>query len=452
VNNIEIVEKIKSGNWDNRVQRPGFLQSKHIVALALNQEIFFTRSVSVSQKSNFWVRSSAIYDQDVTDKLVAEIFPKAFKSEPFWAIGVCNELEKSIKKAKDLILVLGQTDWSKASVDEKNKNLKEYVDVLLEIQKYYAFAVPLTNFCEKVIRSHDESLLEFAVQYKPLDVDFMNQSLVELKNSNQKDFTVLADEHLKKYAWIKTNYNIIEPYTIEDVESELKSEISVFKPLQVPEVELRAYVTALQIGIFLRNRVKKVSQQIWFAYNTLAKQFSLDLNIATKDFYQLTYHEVLDSVKKGKISVSEKEIAERHNGFVVGVLEGEEILLTGDVVDKLFIYFNPKNIDNVDAFSGSVASRGFVKGVVRVITNIQNINKLEEGDILVTSMTTPDFIVAMKRAGAIVTDEGGLSCHAAIVSREMKKPCIIGTKIATKVLKDGDLVEVDAERGVVKRL
>ncbi len=67
-------------------------------------------------------------------------------------------------------------------------------------------------------------------------------------------------------------------------------------------------------------------------------------------------------------------------------------------------------------------------------------------------MTTPEMVPVMKRAAAFVTDEGGITCHAAIVSREMKKPCIIGTKIATKVLKDGDLVEVDANRGIVRIL
>jgi pyruvate,water dikinase len=72
--------------------------------------------------------------------------------------------------------------------------------------------------------------------------------------------------------------------------------------------------------------------------------------------------------------------------------------------------------------------------------------------ILVTSMTHPKDIMLLKKASAIVTDEGGILCHAAIVAREMKKPCIIGTKIATQVLKDGDMVEVDAERGAVKIL
>ena len=71
---------------------------------------------------------------------------------------------------------------------------------------------------------------------------------------------------------------------------------------------------------------------------------------------------------------------------------------------------------------------------------------------MVSPMTTPNYLAAMKKAAAFITDEGGITCHAAIVARELKKPCLIGTKIATKVLRDGDLVEVDAGRGVVKIL
>lgn len=66
--------------------------------------------------------------------------------------------------------------------------------------------------------------------------------------------------------------------------------------------------------------------------------------------------------------------------------------------------------------------------------------------------TNPDLIIAMGKAAAIVTEEGGITSHAAIVSREMKKPCIIATKNATQVLQDGDMVEVDADKGVIKIL
>jgi pyruvate,water dikinase len=89
---------------------------------------------------------------------------------------------------------------------------------------------------------------------------------------------------------------------------------------------------------------------------------------------------------------------------------------------------------------------------VRIVKNQRQVQEVKNGEIIVSPMTTPDFMPAMKKAVAFVTDEGGITCHAAIVAREMKKPCIIGTKIATKVLKDGDLVEVDANKGIVKIL
>lgn len=105
--------------------------------------------------------------------------------------------------------------------------------------------------------------------------------------------------------------------------------------------------------------------------------------------------------------------------------------------------------EDVREILGQVAMKGVAQGKVRVLHKKSEIKNLLQGEILVTAMTTPDYLPAMNKAGAFVTDEGGITCHAAIVAREMKKPCIIGTKIATQVLKDGDLVEVDAHSGVV---
>ncbi len=102
-----------------------------------------------------------------------------------------------------------------------------------------------------------------------------------------------------------------------------------------------------------------------------------------------------------------------------------------------------------DQVKGNSAYPGTVTGICRIIKDYKNAD-INDGEILVTGMTDPNFVQLIKKAKAIVTDGGGLLCHAAIISRELKKPCIIGTKIATQVLKDGDLVEVDAERGIVK--
>ena len=98
---------------------------------------------------------------------------------------------------------------------------------------------------------------------------------------------------------------------------------------------------------------------------------------------------------------------------------------------------------------GLAASPGVGIGKVKIVLSIDELDKVKEGDVLVTKMTNPDFVPAMRRAVAIVTDEGGLTSHAAIVSRELGVPCIVGTGNATQVLKEGMLITVDGRKGLV---
>ncbi|WP_042683207.1 phosphoenolpyruvate synthase [Anaerosalibacter massiliensis] len=98
---------------------------------------------------------------------------------------------------------------------------------------------------------------------------------------------------------------------------------------------------------------------------------------------------------------------------------------------------------------GLAASPGIASGKVKNIKNIDEISRVEDGDVLVTIMTNPDMVPAMRRASAVVTDEGGRTCHAAIVSRELGIPCIVGAKTASEVLKEEMEITVDATRGVV---
>ncbi len=98
---------------------------------------------------------------------------------------------------------------------------------------------------------------------------------------------------------------------------------------------------------------------------------------------------------------------------------------------------------------GETASAGVYTGAVKIVRDPKELNKVQKGDVLVTAMTTPDMVPAMQRAGAIVTNEGGMTCHAAIVSREMGTPCIVGTQHATDLLKDGEIITVHATRGIV---
>ena len=107
---------------------------------------------------------------------------------------------------------------------------------------------------------------------------------------------------------------------------------------------------------------------------------------------------------------------------------------------------------NVTEAAGTVAYPGKVKGTVKIINTPKEMRKMRRGDILVAQTTNPNLMPAIRQAAAIVTDEGGLTCHAAIVSRELKIPCVVGVKIASKFLRDGLRVLVDAQKGTVKKL
>lgn len=110
----------------------------------------------------------------------------------------------------------------------------------------------------------------------------------------------------------------------------------------------------------------------------------------------------------------------------------EEVKISGEVLLK-----------------GLGASPGIASGKVKIVRGLQDITKVEKGDILVTTMTSPDLVPTMSKCAAIITDAGGRTCHAAIISREMGIPCIVGTQTATQVLRDGQEVTVDAYHGTV---
>jgi len=146
----------------------------------------------------------------------------------------------------------------------------------------------------------------------------------------------------------------------------------------------------------------------------------------------------------------ENELLERTKLCVYYAEKGFEKVYIKNEADKILKTIETKSTSDITELRGDVACVGYVKGMVKIIIRAEDMNKMNQGDILVSIATDPDIVPAMKKAGAIVTEQGGVTSHAAIVSRELGIPCVIGTKIATQVLKDGDMVEVDANKGIIK--
>lgn len=152
----------------------------------------------------------------------------------------------------------------------------------------------------------------------------------------------------------------------------------------------------------------------------------------------------------GKLSAFEiEDIRARQNGCAL--FRGKVILFKDlpKELAKAGLKFEEEEKIEATQLKGTCVFPGRVRGTVKVILRHDHIAKLKKGEILVSDMTTPVFVPAIRKAGAIVTNEGGSTCHAAIIAREMKKPCVVGTQIATRVLHDGDIVEVNADKGII---
>ncbi|MBW2978145.1 hypothetical protein KY331_04835 [Candidatus Woesearchaeota archaeon] len=142
-------------------------------------------------------------------------------------------------------------------------------------------------------------------------------------------------------------------------------------------------------------------------------------------------------------------LEERNKASAYLFLDGQTYIFTGkdvEIIDSVIVG------DENKVIKGNVAYKGKATGITHIVVDPSKAENFREGDILVTGMTRPEYLPLMKKAAAIITDGGGVLCHAAIVARELKKPCVIATKNATKLLKDGDLVEVDAEKGIVRKI
>lgn len=131
------------------------------------------------------------------------------------------------------------------------------------------------------------------------------------------------------------------------------------------------------------------------------------------------------------------------NQNILEIASGRDVVLIDEALKERFAGRK---------LAGMSAYPGVVRGIARIILDPSHASHFSSGDILISGMTRPDFLPLMKQAAAFVTDSGGILCHAAIVAREMKKPCVIGTEWATKFFQDGDMVEVDAEHGIVKKI
>lgn len=354
-------------------------------------------------------------------------------------------------------------------LDKKNTNdFKNFDKWWPKIQKAYSNASIMFDFDYtfdiflnelKIKSPKDYKILnEFIINDKLSFIDEADKFLLELDNKNQSKFDKIYKDFIKKFSWFQNSYRgiyKIDKKWLNNYLKKIKNEVSKnnTRVNEIDEELPEKYKIIIQIAnkiTILRDDRKKLLliaadlMERWLKY--ICKKNSWKFN----EMRWLTVDEILEILQKNNNNLLYKAKQYYKNKKRIGLMTYSGYDDVGiEFWHKILKFYEVKK--DISEIHGVTASKGWCKGIAKIILDPRKESyKFEKGDILVTSMTRPEFLFLAKNAKALVTDEGGISCHAAIVAREMKIPCIIGTKIATKILKDGDLVEVDANKGVVK--
>lgn len=201
-----------------------------------------------------------------------------------------------------------------------------------------------------------------------------------------------------------------------------------------------------------RDERKKAAMVFNGYYYKFAKEFSRRTGLPYVQIVFLTPTEVSESKLQFSAQFKKELAARSRQSAYYADRKGKSVVLTGAGYRKCMRALAGAFGRQFKELKGQPACQGKVVGLVKIVNLPADFKKFLKGNILVAPMTRPEYLPLIKIAAAIVTDEGGVTCHAAIISRELGIPCVIGTQVATEVLHDGEKVEVDAKKGVVKKI
>jgi phosphohistidine swiveling domain-containing protein len=329
--------------------------------------------------------------------------------------------------------VIRKMQFADDPIEEK---LNKFAQIVNQVNAY----VWLTYGFEKI---YDDLLSEQVPKYvKSNSGDFIREiSYASKKNTYaQMEESLLSSKNLKSiqenFGWLKSRDGFTSGFTLRELES-LRKKLKAGVKMQphIPKIPkpLEKLTKEAQELIYFRTMRGDARSSLIFTMRPILKEIAKKYQIP---FNELRYYSVHDLISKNPKYYSP-------NGTFL-FYRGEMVYTKNPFVKQ--------GEQEISVVSGQIGHGGVARGIAKIITRTEDLKKINKGDIFVAQQTFPAFLMGLHKASAFVTDEGGITCHAAIIAREMKKPCIVGTKNATKILKDGDMVEVDADKGTVKKL
>jgi len=438
---------------------------------------------------SFWgngITNGVYYSMGELDRLAERISSLIDVDKEFAA----NDIKNCTSSCSRLV------EYSKTLNEKYSKNTsnKKLISLLEQFYEYYLdllvfMVVPhsIEKHFEALIRKEVKSDDDLETLLSPVYLEYeelerMLKIVYHVKRHGyDSTYRNFVEQHRDRYCWLNM-WDISEsPLSTEHFDKSIRETAeSVSDPVKEMQIvvneekyakitlaktleKLKAsrslidHVNLLQEYIKLRTVRKNSLSEAHYYIKPLLIEVARRLNIDQSDLFLMSYPEILDLLKApSSYSQIEYEIIKRRGGYGVLMLDGKLSIISGikevvETIEKHRIIPQPA-INKNNLITGRSANRGNAIGPAKVVYDASQLGKIQSGDILVAKMTTPDFVMAMRKCSGIITDEGGITCHASIVSREMNKPCIVGTKNATSNIQDGFIVELDATKGFARIL
>jgi len=390
-----------------------------------------------------------------------------------------KKLEKTINR--EHLKTLSENEFKKSFLKWNSLYLEFWIVGLVPELSNWGGEQILREKLSGIIKGNKKFLKAMETLSAPEDLSFYQKEELDMLNiirysKNAPLFNKLLESHSKKYFWIGNSYfeqKILDKSHFRKQLSHISSKAVSKKIRQIKSYhnkikkQKKGFIKKYRFGRHIEKISKRLSHSIWwqdarkeqiFTSNHYVELFLNEISRRKKirllDLKFYSENELSDLVRYNK-KVSQSTISHRKKKCLWHYAGKRLVFDVGDNISRIIKPFIEKNTENHDGIlKGLVVSfgKGPVKGKARILLTPRNAHFLKKGEILVAPMTSPDYVTAMRKAAAIVTDEGGMTSHAAIVSRELGIPCVVGTKIATKALKNGMNVEVDADSGIVRIL
>ncbi|MBU0546517.1 hypothetical protein KKA13_04690, partial [Patescibacteria group bacterium] len=249
---------------------------------------------------------------------------------------------------------------------------------------------------------------------------------------------------------------LVQSYELQNWEEiAVRKKNEIYEKLNIDEKH-RNLIHVLSVLSTHKVYRKDISFLVIYMFYQILEQFNDGLK--QKHLYYLTLDEAKDMIR-GELATTKQELAERglecvrfgQSGEIFVGKKAREMVKKYVEPDKTFTEDDRHRVKLLEGSTACLGKTGdWVSGEVKIVISPEDMKKMRQGDILVATSTTPELVPAMKMAGAIVTDLGGITSHAAIVSRELNVPCVIGTRYASKLFKDGDQAVVCPRHGYIK--